>query len=242
MAGARRIAEVPPDHLVALNEGKVETRTLTEGLAMDFAALMRAAFPGIAAEGLATGGVVARMAAAGRALAAAGVDAGALAGHPSDTVRGWACFALAVPDVPLSDRLAQVRAFADDGHFGVREWAWLALRPHLAADLPQALELLAGWTGDVSANIRRFACEATRPRGVWCAHLAALRTDPAPGLALLENLRADPVPYVQDSVGNWLNDAAKDHPDSVRALAVRWRRDSPGPATARILRRGLRSV
>lgn len=241
MAGARTIASVPSDHLAALNAGQAQTRTLVEGLAMDFSALMAACFPGVPVAGL-DGGIVARMAVAGRALASAGIHAGALAGHPSDTVRGWACFALAVPAMPLADRLAAIRPFADDAHFGVREWAWLAVRPHLAADLPGALRLLAGWTGDPSDRVRRFASEVTRPRGVWCAHLAALKADPAPGFALLEPLRADLSPYVQDSVANWLNDAAKDQPAAVRALAARWAAVSPTPATARILKRGLRSV
>jgi 3-methyladenine DNA glycosylase AlkC len=240
-AGARSIATVPPDHLAALNAGTAQTRTLSEGLAMDFAAHMTATFPRVAAEGL-TGGIVARMALAGRRLAEAGVDPATLAEHPSDTVRGWACYALAVPPMSLAARLAAIRPFADDAHFGVREWAWLAIRPHLAAELPAALDLLVDWTRDPSDRIRRFASESTRPRGVWCAHLAPLRADPAPGLALLEPLRADPVPYVQDSVANWLNDAAKDHPATIRALADRWRAQSPGPATARILKRGLRSV
>lgn len=241
MSGARSIATVPPDHLAALNAGTAQTRTLSEGLAMDFAALMRAAFPGVAAEGL-TGGIVARMALAGRRLAEGGVEPATLAAHPSDTVRGWACFALAAPPMPLAGRLAAIRPFADDAHFGVREWAWLALRPHLAAELPVALALLADWVQDPSDRIRRFASESTRPRGVWCAHLTALRADPAPGLALIEPLRADPAPYVQESVANWLNDAAKDHPAAIRALADRWRAESPSPATARILKRGLRSV
>jgi 3-methyladenine DNA glycosylase AlkC len=241
VAGARSVAAVPPDRLAALNAGTAQTRTLSEGLAMDFAALMRAAFPGVAAEGLA-GGIVARMALAGRRLAEAGIDPVALTAHPSDTVRGWACFALAVPPMPLAARLAAIRPFADDGHFGVREWAWLAIRPHLAAELPAALALLADWARDPSDRIRRFASESTRPRGVWCAHLTALRADPAPGLVLLEPLRADPAPYVQDSVANWLNDAAKDHPAAILALAERWRAASPNPATARILKRGLRSV
>src|SRR2546427_5878283 len=58
--------------------------------------------------------------------------------HRSDTVRGWACFmAGAQPGLTLSQRLELLQPLADDSHFGVREWSWMGVRPHLASDLPQ---------------------------------------------------------------------------------------------------------
>ncbi|MGE8323488.1 MAG: hypothetical protein ACN6OX_10440, partial [Pseudomonas sp.] len=65
--------------------------------------------------------------------------------HGSDTVRSWAAFAQAHLSRTLdleAALLAQLR-FAGDEHFGVREWAWLALRPRLAQALESALALLA---------------------------------------------------------------------------------------------------
>ena len=143
-------------------------------------------------------------------------------------MRGWACFLVgALPDVSLQARLDRIRPLADDAHFGVREWAWLAVRPRLADDLQASVQALRPWTQDRSERVRRFASESLRPRGVWCAHIAALKSDPAIALPLLEPLRADPAAYVQDSVANWLNDASKDQPAWVRAVCARWLAGQP---------------
>jgi len=91
-------------------------------------------------------------------------------------------------------------------------------------------------------SIRRFASEATRPRGVWCAQIETLKKEPWRGLPLLDPLRADTSSYVQDSVANWLNDAAKTQPQWVREVCARWGRGKLAPATAYILRRARRSL
>lgn len=248
---SNRIADLDPARLAQLDSGAVESRTLAECLAIDFARLMRATLPEIGETALcamadaAQTGITRRM-----TLAASLIEEHCrpdiierLSSHPSDTVRGWACFRIgANPTLDLPERLARIRPFADDTHFGVREWSWLAVRPHLAQDVAASVALLAGWTGDPSPRIRRFASESIRPRGVWCTHIALLKRQPEIALPVLETLRADPDPYVQDSVGNWLNDAAKDHPDWVQELCRRWMADSPGPATARICRRGQRGL
>ena len=148
----------------------------------------------------------------------------------------------AIDGMPLHDRLNAIKRFADDPHFGVREWAWLAIRPHLAAELDAAIGQLSAWSTHQSERIRRFACEATRPRGVWSAHIAELKTMPQRAIPVLEPLRADPSAYVRDSVGNWLNDASKDQPDWVMALCRRWSEESPTRETAHICRRALRSI
>ena len=246
---SRGVADIAPARLALLNGGSVASATLTEGLAIDFAQLLAAAVPDIGAARLermraqAAAGITRRMLLAAHLLLEANVDLALLQAYPSDTVRGWACFVIAAQaGSTLPQRLAAMRPQADDGHFGVREWAWLALRPHLAASLDEAIRLLAPWTADPSERVRRFACEALRPRGVWCAHIAQLKEQPQLALPLLQPLRADPAVYVQDSVANWLNDAAKSQPDWVRRLCAQWLLESPVAATARICKRAQRSL
>ena len=173
------VADIDAGRLALLNQGKIASATLTEGLAIDFAELLAAAVPDIGAVRLermraqAAAGITKRMVLAAQLLLDGQVDLAPLLAHPSDTVRGWACFVIAAQaGWTLAQQLAAMRPLADDGHFGVREWAWLALRPHLAEHLPDAIALLAPWTADPSERLRRFACEALRPRGVWCAHIA----------------------------------------------------------------------
>lgn len=116
------------------------------------------------------------------------------------------------------------------------------VRPFVAAELEQGLALLQAWVADSDPNVRRFAVEGTRPRGVWCAHIAALKERPELGLPLLEPVRADPSRYVQLSVANWLNDAGKSRPDWVEALCARWERESPAKETKWIVNRALRTL
>lgn len=247
--GATRPVDVPGDVPAQLNAGTLTTATLAEGLALDFAALMQNVAPEVSAEAVAqlcnAGGILKKMQTAGGLLLTTygEVAVERFSAHPSDTVRGWTAYTLAlVPALPLAERLTRIRPLAADPHFGVREWAWLAMRPHIAAQMEEAIPLLTEWHKEESAKLRRFSVEISRPRGVWCAHIPALKTEPQRGLPLLEPVRADPTKYVQDSVSNWLNDAAKSQPEWVKDVCERWRRESDTPATLRICKRALRSI
>ena len=258
--GAFRIALIPAEVLDALNDGLLETVNLNEFLALDVARLARAvaAQMGLdpAHERLAD--TLAMLDAfkpmqrhthIARALydmtaAHAQRDAVAhrLATHPSDAARSWAVQWLQFAGQPLAERLQGVRRFAADPHFGVREFAWMAVRDGVIADLEGALALLQPWVSDADENVRRFACELTRPRGVWCAPIKALWAEPWRALPLLEALRADDSRYVQNSVANWLNDASKSQGAWVRELGARWLDESPVPATRYIVKRALRTL
>jgi 3-methyladenine DNA glycosylase AlkC len=241
--GAPRLSAVTPELRAQLEAGSLETATLSEGLAIRMDRLMHAAFPALPAGKIdPAAGVVARMMQAGAVLRA-GLTADALESasrHASDTVRGWAAFAMGQDEArPSMHRLAAIRALAADSHFGVREWAWMAVRAIIVAEPEASIEILTLWTADPDPNVRRFACEATRPRGVWAASIPVLRKQPDLGLPILMPLRRDPERYVEDSVANWLNDSGKDRPDWLRTLLTQWQQEG---VSARLLARAGRSL
>jgi len=259
--GALRMDDIPPEVLRALNEGRDETITLPEGLAIDHRALMRCLIgdAGLQAgraqieagvDALAGKGVVQRVIGAGRVLFEAldgYPDRAAvyerIASHRSDMVRSWASYIhTADPSLTMVQRLAAARRFAADPHSSVRESAWDSYRPWFAKETALRFELLEEWVRDADANVRRCAVESTRPCGVWTAHIPALKRDPAPGLRILEHVRSDPSLYVRKSVGNWLNDAAKYQPDWVRQVCERWARESPTRETLWTVGHGMRGM
>lgn len=166
-----------------------------------------------------------------------------LGNHPADLVRCWATYTIGKNEkLGIEKVLAQIQPFAADKHFGVREISWLAVRPKIAADIEKSIALLKAWTNHRDENVRRFATESTRPRGVWCEHIEILKQSPELGLPLLEPLKNDPAKYVQDSVGNWLNDASKTKPVFVQQLCDKWRKESDTKATTYIIKKALRTL
>jgi len=256
-----RRSEIPPEVLRALNEGREETITLVEWLAIDMPTLLRSILTDVglaeareqldgAADRLADKGVTERLRGVGQALFTATQHHPrrteiyeALANHRSDMVRAWASFMLtADEEFTLTDRLEASRRFAADKSVAVRECAWDSFRPYLVADLTYGLGLLERWVRDPDPNVRRCAVEASRPRGVWTAHIEALKHDPEPGLTILEPVRSDPSRYVQRSVGNWLNDASKSRPEWVRDVCARWAKESPMEETTWTVNHALRTL
>lgn len=258
--GAVRTADIPAEILLYLNTGHLTTANLTEWLAVDHRLLLRSVLPqiglsagltekGALAAALAHTKITERLNAVGKALAGLLNDHShpeaamqSLASHTSDTVRTWANHCAVAASLNLRQRLEATRPFAADEHFGVRECAWMIFRPYLIAELQAGLKLLQKWVTDRDANIRRFATEVSRPRGVWCEHIQELKTHPEIALPLLEKVRADNQRYVQLSVANWLNDASRSRPDFVRDVCQRWQAESPGSETAWIINHALRTL
>jgi len=258
-AGARKMRDVPSDVLAGLAAGEIETVNLMEWLATDMSALARsiAATSSCgtslrmallqAASEIVGAGVTQRLRILGAAIAASAPptspEFGFLAEHKSDLVRQWACYAVNDSSLSLShsERLDATLPFAADRNMSVRETAWMAFRPHLAAQFDSLLPLLVELAGNPNENIRRFAVEVTRPRSVWGAHLPVLKREPSRGLRLLEQVKADSSRYVKLAVGNWLNDASKSCPEWVVSVSQQWAA-SGDHHTHFIVRRGLRSI
>jgi 3-methyladenine DNA glycosylase AlkC len=166
-----------------------------------------------------------------------------LSSHSSDAVRCWATYTVGRNEtLNLKQILTNIQPFAADTHFGVREIAWIAVRPTVAIHLKESILLLSKWTSHKNENMRRYASEITRPRGVWCEHIEVLKQNPELALPILEPLKNDMHKYVQDSVGNWLNDASKTQPKFVIDICKRWQKESKTKETEYIIKKALRTI
>ncbi len=259
--GARNTAAVSADVRALLNAGLIESVNLCEWLIVDHERLAENVFPELgwqsclpqvssALKNLKTPTALKKTFAVGKILAqlhtsktAAASAFESLRDHSSDTVRTWACALIGQKTaITLAEKLSLLQPLAADPNMGVREIAWMAARPLISQQLPEAIQLLSSWVQNKDERIRRFASEATRPRGVWCAHIKELKESPELALSLLVPLRSDESKYVRDSVANWLNDASKSRPDFVRQTCQTWLSESPTPATQAIVKRALRTL
>ncbi|MCC3380666.1 hypothetical protein ACFQ5D_10570 [Paenibacillus farraposensis] len=124
--------------------------------------------------------------------------------------------------------------------FTSKSSAEFAVRPFLLHEPERMMRQMTAWAGHPSEHVRRLASEGCRPRLPWGQALPIFKRDPAPVLAVLELLKADPSLYVRKSVANNLNDIAKDHPDTVIVTARRWK--GTNPDTDWIVRHGCRTL
>jgi 3-methyladenine DNA glycosylase AlkC len=258
--GARSTKEIPANILIQLNNGEIETVNLVEWLAIDQRLLLNAVLKKFKKEKYLTAILKSidnlKKQTVNTINEAIGLEflqqslvhkdaeiLKQLATHKSDAVRCWATYTIGRNEkLSLQQKLNQIKPFAADTHFGVREIAWIAVRPTISKNIEEAIALLSVWTKDKNENIRRFASEATRPRGVWCEHIDALKKNPAMAVTILSPLKNDPAKYVQDSVGNWLNDASKTDAEFVQKICKQWTKESPTKETAYIVKKALRTL
>jgi 3-methyladenine DNA glycosylase AlkC len=256
--GPRSRRDVLPEALDYLNKGLIETKNLSEWLVVDFAVLVENVFQVLGIEHLSDDLIKLIKKHPDPKTTKIGKLVGEylienlenpfevekkLRNIPSDLARGWGCKIIGWTDnLKLLDRFEMIEFYATDPHFGVREEAWAAMRNEIEANLEESIEILAKWSDSENENKRRFASEATRPRGVWTKYLKELVAEPWRAISILEPLRADDSKYVRDSVGNWLNDAGKSHPDWVRSVCEDWQKKSKSKETDYIVRRAMRNL
>lgn len=258
--GARSMKDIPGDILAQLNRGEIETANLTEWLAVEQRILLenllqqndRKAYLKPVLEKLdqlkkqTVNTINEAIGTALLSLAHQNQDEAfllKLSTHQADLVRCWAAYAIGRNlGIDLKEKLQNIQQFASDSHFGVREICWMAVRPDISKNLTESILILSAWTKHKDENVRRFASESTRPRGVWCEHINALKQNPGLGLEILEPLRSDSSRYVQDSVGNWLNDASKSQPEFVTEICDEWLRESATKETQYIVKKALRTI
>ncbi|MGE7859633.1 DNA alkylation repair protein [Bacillus mobilis] len=260
--GARKVNEIPKEVLQLLQQGKVESVNLTEWLAINHIELLKNVLPSIGLkdslecieaelekQNVETGMKVIRI--TGTLLDEIILKEYEgnkedillqLSNHISDSVRCWATFMNKKSNNTLKDTLTYIRPFAADHHFGVREIAWMSIREDLSQNIEESVELLVEWAKSEDENIRRFSVESIRPRGVWSKHIEVLKQEPEKALPILNLLKSDPSKYVQDSVGNWLNDASKTKPDWVLKLCEEWEKDTDIKSTSRIIKKAKRTI
>lgn len=260
--GARKGTDIPHDVLFLLNQGKIESVNLTEWLAVNHLTLLHHVLPSVGLDhhldGL-TSKITQQKAESGmKAIRLIGQlldevlqkENGekqtevlqAFTHHVSDSVRCWVAYMNKQRLSTLEEKLAYIQPFAADHHFGVREIAWMSVRESLTDQLDQSIEHLTAWAKSKDENIRRFSVEAIRPRGVWTKHIESLKQEPMRAQPILDLLKSDPSTYVQDSVGNWLNDASKTQPNWVITLCEQWLKDSDTKATSRIVKKAKRTI
>lgn len=118
--------------------------------------------------------------------------------------------------------------------------AEFAVRTFIINDEKRMMAQMAVWARDSNEHVRRLASEGCRPRLPWGQALPGFQNDPSPVLCILEQLKADPSPYVRKSVANNLNDISKTHPDLVAKIAGDWYGKDEG--TDWIVKHGCRTL
>ncbi len=260
--GARKAQDIPGEVLELLNLGKIETVNLTEWLVINHIQLIETNFSSLGVPNGVTQIVLKNIQKQKKPSTMSTIKVVGetlyeqfknseqfysvfenLKNHLSDSVRCYAPYLISLNnELDIEEKLNQAKPLVADKHFGVREVVWMALRPEIDKNLKESIKILNKWTNDTNENIRRFTSESTRPRGVWCKHIDTLKENPEIALPILENLKSDSSKYVQDSVGNWLNDASKTKPDFVITLCKKWQKESQTIETEKIIKRAKRTI
>ncbi|MEX0896046.1 MAG: DNA alkylation repair protein [Patescibacteria group bacterium] len=84
-----------------------------------------------------------------------------------------------------------------------------AIRPFLKTYPQKTITVMQKWSKSKNFHLRRLASEGCRPKLPWATKLDVFIDEPEPVFAILANLLADDVKFVQKSVANNLTDYLK---------------------------------
>ncbi|MGB6296154.1 MAG: hypothetical protein WBF90_08200 [Rivularia sp. (in: cyanobacteria)] len=119
--------------------------------------------------------------------------------------------------------------------------AEFAIRPFILQHPEKTLPRLMEWASHRDWRVRRLASEGSRPRLPWSIQLKPFIENPSFIIGILNQLYNDPNLVVRRSVGNNLNDIAKDNPEIVVETAQQWW-DSGDEFARWTVRHGLRTL
>jgi len=115
------------------------------------------------------------------------------------------------------------------------------IRPFIENYPEKTLNQMLVWSKHENFHLRRLSSEGIRPRLPWATKLNEFVNDPTPIIPILENLKNDPIKYVQRSVANCINDILKDNEAFAKELLQNWYYSSNDKATRWIIKHAVRN-
>lgn len=116
-----------------------------------------------------------------------------------------------------------------------------AIRPYIRKYPAALLTKMEAWSHSENFHLRRLASEGLRPKLPWAPKLDNFIEEPQPIFKILENLKEDPIKFVQKSVANHLTDYLKVNYSAANKLLKKW--DKSGhPSTQWIVKHATRKI
>lgn len=97
-----------------------------------------------------------------------------------------------------------------------------AIRPYIRKYPKKTLTVMNIWSKSKNFHLRRLASEGLRPKLPWSTKLDTFIENPIPVFKILDNLKEDPIKFIQKSVANHLTDYLKVNPEPTVELLKEW--------------------
>lgn len=97
-----------------------------------------------------------------------------------------------------------------------------AIRPYIRKYPNKTLTVMKKWSKSKNFHLRRLASEGLRPKLPWATKLDTFIENPIPVFKILNNLKEDPIKFIQKSVANHLTDYLKVNSEPTIKLLKEW--------------------